>query len=85
MEFVVVRINWKQLLAFVPMQIDGNIYWGKEFHFGDVGLQLCRNNGSKNASPKQVPIRPPILRRNIANCAMKRYALESQRPQLSNA
>ena len=62
-----VRINWKPFLAIVPITNDGNIYFGKDiFHFRDISLQFWYNNGSKHASPKWVPIRSPILRRNIA-------------------
>ena len=80
-----VRINWKQVLAFVPITNDGNIYFGKNIYFWDTNFQYWHNNGSKNASPKWVPIQYAILQSNIANCGMKRYALESQRFQLSNA
>ena len=82
---VAVRINWKQVLAFVPITNDGNIYFGKGIYFWYINFQYWCNNGSKNASPKWDPIQYPILQRNIANCGMKQYASESQRSQLSNA
>ena len=84
----VFRINWKHILAFVPITFnDGTIYlnFGKKMYFSDTDLQYWYNNGSKIAPPKSVPSRCPILLNNIANCGMKRYALESQRYQLFNA
>ena len=38
-----VRINWKHILVFVPMQIDGNIYFGGKciFGHGDFGNLSC--------------------------------------------
>ena len=33
MEFAVVRINWEQILAIVPIINDGNIYWTQKTNF----------------------------------------------------
>ena len=32
----VFRINWKQIVAFVPITNDGNIYFGKKITFSDI-------------------------------------------------
>ena len=45
----VFRINWKQIVAFVPIPNDGNIYFGKKNTFSDTDLQYWYNNGSKIA------------------------------------
>ena len=37
-ELVVVRFNWEQILAIVPITNDGNIYGTKKSHFGDTFL-----------------------------------------------
>ena len=40
MEFVVVRINWEQILAIVPIINDGNIFGTKNVYFCNTFLQF---------------------------------------------
>ena len=60
-EFVVVRINRKHILAFVPITNDGNNYLGTNMYFWDGHFQFWSNNGLKSASKKR-------SRTNISFC-----------------
>ena len=47
MEFAVVRINWEQILAIVPIINDGNIYWTQKTNFwGTFSLLYTKINSS---------------------------------------
>ena len=81
MELVVVRINGKHILAIVPIISDGNIFGTKNVYFCTTFLQIY----AKIFYIEKGPIRLAPLRRNIASCGLKRYALNSQRSQLFNA
>ena len=83
---VVVRISWKQILAGDCAYVNWlqHLFWHKitllEYYFA-ILVKLMK----RKTPPEKAPIRFGILLNNIANHGLKRYALESQESQLSNA